>query len=232
MSKGADIILSIGNSGSGKSSSLRDLPFKETVMIRPSPKSYPFPGGDKAYVEGVNQFTTDDMATVRATLSDSGLAKFKYVVIEDLNHFFNARTTSQAFIGMNSGNGAFAKWNIFASDVIQSFILPAQKMAEDTTLIIIAHTEIKDDGTVGLKTSGKLLDNNLYIPSYVTYVLHSLVLGDGKDVTYNYLTNADGSHLAKSPAGVFRQYIPSNMMDALKRIKDYKAGNVNKIVWK
>jgi len=232
MNKGADIILAVGNSGSGKSSSLRDLPPKETLIIRPSPKSYPFPGGDANYKEGDNQFTTDDMGQVRSTLTNSSLAKFKYVVIEDLNHFFNARTTSKAFIGMNSGNGAFAKWNIFASDVIQSFIIPAQKMAEGTTLIIIAHTELKDDGTVGLKTSGKLLDNNLYIPSYVTYVLHALTLGEGKEISYNFLTNADGAHLAKSPAGVFKQYISSNMFDAIKRIQAYKDGDVEEIVWK
>ncbi len=232
MNKGADIILAIGNSGSGKSSSLRDLPPKDTIVLRPSPKSYPFPGGDANYIEGENQFTTDDMGQIRETLNDPDLSKFKYVVIEDLNHFFNARTTSKSFIGMNSGNGAFAKWNIFASDVIQSFILPAQQMAEGTTLIIIAHTEIKDDGTIGLKTSGKLLDNNLYIPSYVTYVLHSLVLGEGKEVSYNFLTNADGAHLAKSPAGVFKQYISSNMMEAIQRIKKYKAGDIEKIVWK
>ena len=49
MKKGADIILIIGESGAGKSSSLRDLPSKESVFIKPNPNSLPFPGYEANY---------------------------------------------------------------------------------------------------------------------------------------------------------------------------------------
>lgn len=230
--KGADIILMLGESGSGKSTSLRELDPKETVLIKPNPNSLPFPGYEKNYVQGENLFITNDIKQVRGLLVNDNLKKFKYVVVEDLNLFFNERTTSPGFIAQNSGNAAFAKWNQFAADVIQAFVAPAQSMAAGSYLIILAHTDVKDDGKIGLKTSGKLLDNNLYIPAYATYVFHTLITGDDKSLSYKFLTNSDGRHLAKSPAGAFDLYIPNNLKPAIDRIEAYKAGDIKNIVWK
>lgn len=228
----ADIILNIGNSGSGKSSGLRNLPAEKTLIIRPNTKSLSFPGGDKLYVEKTNLVTTDKMGVVKQALQHYA-TKFKYFVIEDLNHYFNARTTSQEFISQNSGNAAFSKWNQFAADVIQSFVIGAKELPEDAYLIILAHTETKDDGSVGLQTSGKLLDSNLFIPGYVTYVLHSLTMGDAKDPDYKYLTNTDGLHLAKSPAGALPRYMANDMFKVLNMVDAYKKGEVNvEIKWK
>ena len=41
----AEVILYIGDSGSGKSTALRNLDPKETVIITPNSKSLPFPKG-------------------------------------------------------------------------------------------------------------------------------------------------------------------------------------------
>ena len=228
----ADIILNIGKSGSGKTSGLRNLPPDQTLIIKPNGKSLPFPGGDKNFLDKKNVATTDVMNDARAALvlmKD----KFKYFVIEDLNHFFNARTTSAGFIAQNAGGAAFSKWNQFAADIMQSFVLVANLLPKDTYLIILAHTEEKDDGTVGMQTSGKLLDSNLFIPGYVTYVLHSMITGDAKDPNYVYLTNADGTHLAKSPAGSLDKIIPNDMFKVLGRIESYKKGEgVTTFKWK
>jgi hypothetical protein len=228
----ADIILNIGNSGSGKTSGLRNLPAEKTLIIRPNTKSLSFPGSAGMYVDKVNLVTSDNMSHVKQALAHFA-EKFKYFVIEDLNHYFNARTTSQEFISQNSGNAAFSKWNQFAADVIQSFIISAKNLPEDAYLIILAHTETKEDGTVGLQTSGKLLDSNLFIPGYVTYVLHSLITGDPKDPNYEYLTNANGIHLAKSPAGCLPRYLPNDMFKVLQQIESYKRGDtVIDVKWK
>lgn len=227
----AEIILNIGNSGAGKTSGLRYLNPEQTLIIRPNTKSLSFPGGSAVFVEKQNLVTTDKMDVVRQALAHYK-DKFKYFIIEDLNHYFNARTTSQEFISQNSGNAAFAKWNQFAADIVQSFILSAKNLPDDAYLIILAHTETKDDGTVGLQTSGKLLESNLFIPGYVTYVLHSLVMGDSKDPEYKYLTNTDGLHLAKSPAGCLDRYVPNDITKVLNRIEAYKKGEITDIKWK
>jgi hypothetical protein len=228
----AEIILNIGNSGSGKSSGLRNLPADQTLIIKPNSKSLPFPGGDAKYISGKNLVFTEDMLTVRKAL-EQAKDRFKYYVIEDMNHFFNSRTTSATFIAQKDGGAAFAKWNQFAADIINSFVHSAKILNDNAYLILIAHTEIKEDGTIGLQTSGKLLDTNLFIPGYVTYVLHSLVTGDSKDPNYIYLTNYDGIHLAKSPAGSLEKTIPNDLMKVLGAIDTYKKGESKLTVkWK
>lgn len=228
----AEIILNIGNSGSGKSSGLRNLPAEKTLIIKPNVKSLPFPGGDAKYVPKKNLIQTDDMTLIRQVLEQTK-DKFKYFVVEDMNHFFNTRTTSSSFIAQREGGAAFAKWNQFAADIINAFVHSAKLLPEDSFLILIAHTEIKEDGTIGLQTSGKLLDSNLFIPGYVTYVLHSLVTGDSKDPNYVYLTNWDGVHLAKSPAGSLEKQLPNDLIKVLDKIEAYKKGESTiQIKWK
>ena len=232
MKKGANIILVIGESGAGKSSSLRNMKGTETVLIKPNPNALPFPGWTKEFIKGKNLFITDKMSDVKKILTAEQLRKYKYFVVDDLNLYFNARTTSPSFIAQNSGNAAFAKWNTFAADVIQNFFVPAQNLPDGSYLIIMAHTELKDDGKIGIKTSGKLLDSNLKMQSYATYVFHALTLEADKDVTYKFLTNTDGTHEAKSPAGCFDKYISNDLKVALDRIDAYNRGEVKDIVWK
>jgi hypothetical protein len=228
----ADIILNIGPSGSGKTSGLRNLPPDKTLIIKPNSKSLSFPGGDSKYIEKTNMISTDVMSEVKQTLL-AAKDRFKYFIIEDLNHFFNARTTSSAFIAQNSGNAAFSKWNQFAADIVQYFIIVAKELPKDTYIIILAHTETKDDGTIGMQTSGKLLESNLYIPGYVTYVLHSSIIGDSKDPNYVYITNSDGIHLAKSPAGSLDKVMPNDMYKVVQNIELYKKGESKLTVkWK
>lgn len=219
----AEIILNIGPSGTGKTTGLRNLPPKETLIIKPNPKALMFPGGSTEFIQGKNMIVTDNMTTAKQALLMKK-AEFKYFVLEDLNHFFNSRTTSAAFIAMKDGGAAFAKWNQFAADILQNFILVAKELPAESYLIILAHTEYKDDGTIGMQTSGKLLESNLYIPGYVNFVLHSTIIGDAKDPDYYYLTKPDGLHLAKSPVGCLEKQYRNDMFKVLQQIELYKQG--------
>jgi hypothetical protein len=227
----ADIILNIGSSGSGKTSGLRNLPPKETLIIKPSAKSLLFPGAEQ-YVFQQNMMVTDAMDIAKKVMLEVK-DKFKYFVVDDLNHFFNARTTSTSFIAQKEGGAAFAKWNQFAADILQSFVIVANSLPANAYLLILAHTEYKEDGTVGMQTSGKLLDNNLYIPGYTNFVLHSKIVGDPKDPNYIYITNSDGTHLAKSPVGCLEKTMPNDMFKVLQKIEAYKKGESTvQVKWK
>jgi hypothetical protein len=226
----AELILNIGPSGSGKTSGLRNLPPEKTLFVKPNPKSLLFPGSDK-YVIGRNTIITDSMDMAKRALLEKK-ESFTYFVVDDLNHFFNARTTSAAFIAAKEGGAAFAKWNQFAADILQAFVLVANQLPINSYLFLIAHTELKDDGTVGMQSSGKLLESNLYIPGYTNFVLHSMVIGDAKDPNYVYLTNTDGIRLAKSPIGILDKSIPNDMMKVIQRIEDFKSGKIGTIKFK
>jgi hypothetical protein len=219
----AEIVMNIGPSGTGKTTGLRNLPPEQTFIIKPNPKALMFPGGTTNYINMKNMFITDDMSIARKALIEKK-AEFKYFVLEDLNHFFNSRTTSAAFIAMKDGGAAFAKWNQFAADILQNLIIVAKELPIDSYLVILAHTEYKDDGTIGMQTSGKLLESNLYIPGYVNFVLHSIIAGDAKEPDYYYLTKPDGLHLAKSPVGCLERQYRNDMFKVLQQIELYKQG--------
>jgi hypothetical protein len=219
----AEIILNIGPSGTGKTTGLRNLPPEQTLIIKPNAKSIAFPNSEKNYILGKNLIVTDSMSMAKKVLVEAK-DKFKYFVIEDLNHFFNARTTSPSFIAQKDGGAAFAKWNQFAADILQDFIFTAKELPTDSYLIILAHTEYKDDGTIGMQTSGKLLESNLYVPGYTNYILHSIISGDAKDPDYYYLCKPDGLHLAKSKVGSLEKQYRNDMFKVLQQIELYKQG--------
>ena len=229
------IILCEGKSGSGKSTSLENLPPETTILFSPNGKPLPFRGARKMYIEGKNQFTTSSLTKLKAFLETTPKAKPKteYIVIDDFTHFFNSRVMDASFIAQNSGNAAFAKWNIFAADVF-AVIKEATESLPDTikAVIIMHHTQLNDDGVQAFQSSGKLLEQTINVVSYFTYVLHSLVRPiDEGNVEYGFLTNADGLHEAKTPKGCFvDKFIPNDMLYVLKTIEAYENDEVVEVV--
>lgn len=129
-------------------------------------------------------------------------------------------------MAQNTGGATFARWNVFGADVFNSFWSKADNMREDLTIIVNHHTTIKDDGTLGFKTSGKLLDNEVDCPSQVEYIFHTRVMegNDGK-MAYKYQTNSDGVHEAKTPMGMFdEQFIDNDIFAAIQVIDAYENG--------
>lgn len=74
-------------------------------------------------------------------------------------------------------------------------------------------------------TPGKLLDNVVKIPSYFTYILHSIVYEDSGDIHYKFLTNRDGSGKeAKSPEGCLNLLEDNDIAEIIKKIEAYQNG--------
>jgi len=235
-------------SGSGKTSSLRNLPSDHTVMITPNTKSLPFPGGDKNYtVEKRNRIITNKL-TGDKSLSDDQFGHYsikqivkmindqredvKYLVLDDFTHFFSARIFSQEFLGQNTGNEAFQRWNQFGADVWQALFEDAPKLRDDLYIIVLHHTELKDDGMHGFKSSGKLLDNTIDVPSYFNYIFHGFVRDTENGPEYLMQTNKTATRHAKTPYGCFKDlYIPNDIMTVIDQIEAYKKGEVA-VEWK
>jgi len=226
---GANLYLIVGRSGSGKSSSLRYLNPSECALVTPNSKSLPIPNMDSKFVEKKNRFTTSEINKIGPILEKISKDKpeIKIAIVEDLNHYFNARVTSIAFRSRNSGNEAFARWNDFGADVANNIAKITENLRDDLSVIIFAHTDVKDDGKIGMKTSGKLLDNTIDIPSYVTCLLHAIIIEENGESKYKFLTNSDGVHLAKTPTGMFKtRYIPNDLKLVLNAFIKYNTGEV------
>jgi hypothetical protein len=216
----AQAVLLLGKSGSGKSTSLRNLPADKTLIITPNAKELPWRGANASYIEGTNLIRSSDMTQVAGFLksaSDSG--KFDYVVVEDTTHYQNKRMLSPQFTASKD----WGKWNTFGADVYGMMTKDIETYRDGMVIIFIAHTDQKEDGTMGLRTAGKLLDNSIDIPSYFTYILHSKVVKKDNALEYMLQTNDDGFTLAKTPMGMFANLmIPNDMLDVVQTMKEYK----------
>jgi len=226
---GAKLTLVIGDSGAGKTSSLRYIDPKTTALITPNSKDLPIPGLENEYQPKKHRFITTDINMIKGILQRISDTKpdIKLVVIDDLNHFFNAVVTSTSFRAKAGGEEGWSRWGDFGADVADNLINSLELLRDDLSVAIFAHTTTSDSGEIVMQTAGKLLDNTIKIPGYSTCIFHAMTLEKSGIIQYKFLTNKDGIRLAKTPAGMFKElHIPNDLKLVLDRIKEYKKGGV------
>lgn len=198
----ANVIGVMGESGSGKTTAMRNLNPKETFYIDSDKKGLNWKGWKEQYsVSNKNYYKSDSFSTVSEILDkidkDEKLKHIKYVVIDTLNGMMVAE--EMRILAMSSGDKRSA-W----SDLAQngwSIINKALAMRDDLTIIILCHSEtISDDNGIirtRIKTNGRKLEK-LVLESKMTTVIWA-VRQDGK---YKFILSADGS-TCKIPMGAF-----------------------------
>ncbi len=228
-----------GHSSTGKTTGFRNMPPKETVMMLPNNKTQlPFKGAKKNYVKynadshTGNLILTNKIRAISKALKEvnDNRPEVKYFLIDDMTHFFNAETQSEKFRGRNSGGEAFSRWADFAAMTFATVFDKTDSFRDDLSVIIHFHVEELEsfEGTkLKLKTPGKMLDRDIDIPSYFTYMLYTKVLPPSKDYTteerYKYVTNDDGVRPAKTPMGCFKDLeIPNDMYEVIKAIEAFE----------
>ena len=212
----ATMILIEGEPGTGKSTSIRNLNPKQTVVITPNCKQLPFKGG-KAYSEAnTNLKRTDDMKSCAALMKliSDNQKHVKTIIIEDFTHFFTARVVKDA------NKTGYQKWSDMAVDCFNTLVKTQDEMREDLFVIMIAHTACKE-GKYFLQTPGMFLEEKIKIPSYFLFILHTIVTCTGIENEYQFLTQTDGVHEAKSPMGCFETYEPNDLKVILNKIVNY-----------
>jgi hypothetical protein len=228
----------VGASGSGKSASLRNLPPEETFIISPSKSDLPIPGFAKNYQkankEGTGNFyMTKDLkqmaAIAKLVATEEKYKRIKYLVIEDVTHFFNATTLSPAFRGQNTGNAAWSRWGDFGAEVYQA-LFGSDDYREDLWIITMFHPEsymTKEGEKLKVRTPGNLLDREVDIPSYYTTFLYTKVEPVDKNdpqpasERYKFVTNDDGYAPAKSLMGAFDDvYIENDLYAVITRLEE------------
>jgi hypothetical protein len=217
-------VLVVGDSGTGKSRAIKNLDPKTTAIITPNNKQLPFAGSGANYKQDVNVFKETTfkgvMDTIKQINTDPAAAFIKTLILEDLTHYFSKRVMDD---GRKEG---YQKWSDLAIDAFKAIIATETELRPDLNMIIIAHVEASIDtygnSVITLLTPGKLLDKQIKIPSYFTYILHTVVeIKEGK-ATYQFLTNTDGIRLAKSPEDCFPQFIDNDYKLVLDTIEKYQ----------
>ena len=215
------VIGCMGESGSGKTTAMRNLPPKETFYIDCDKKGLNWKGWRKQYsVENKNYFATDSFSSCKSLMDkvdkSENFKHIKYLVIDTINGMMVAE--EMRILAMQGGDKRSA-WTDLASngwDIINK----ALTLRDDLTVIILCHSEtISDDNGIvktRIKTNGRKLEK-LVLESKMTTVVWS-VRQDGK---YKFILSADGS-TCKVPLGAFQtDECDNDIMIVIKALEDY-----------
>lgn len=213
----------VGSTGTGKSTSIKHLNPQETYIINTAKKELPFKGADKLYnAESKNYKEVDEITEITRllkTISEKA-PHIKNIVIEDSNYMMSFRMAEKAT------EVGYTKFTILAKDMVELF-REARKLRDDLKVFYFTHPEIIEDSgeIVGyrMKTSGKMLDNQINLEGLFTICLYTHV-EENKDgsASYNFVTNRFKKYPAKSPDGMFSEIkVPNNLQLVVDTINEY-----------
>lgn len=223
----ANVTIILGKSGTGKSTSIKGLDPKETVVLNTLKKRLPFKGSNSLYNEqNKNLFNIDDYTQVISILNVIGdkAPHVKNVIIDDSIYVMRKEFFKRA---KEAGYGKFTE----LAQHFQQIIATAENLRPDLNVFFVLHSEeiINDKTIVGHKVStvGKLLEDQYNPVEAVTIVLFSAVKYDDKGAaSYGFYTHKcmQGSVEipAKSPDGMFEEdFIPNDLGIVVKAMNEY-----------
>lgn len=221
----AKVIGVMGESGSGKTTAMRNLPAADTFYIDCDKKGLNWKGWRTKYKQSkeagkTNYYSTDSFSNVQILLDkinkDENYKHFKYVVIDTINGLMVAE--EMRILSMQGGDKRSA-WTDLASNGWE-VVNKSLEMRDDLTVIILAHSEtISDENGIvktRIKTNGRKLEK-LVLESKMTTVVWA-VRQDGE---YKFILSADGS-TCKVPLGSFdKDEIDNDITLVIKALEDF-----------
>ena len=193
----------LGESGTGKTTSLRNLDPAHTLLIQMVKKPLPFRSSEWKPVtkEGGTVFVTDSSATICEAMKRT---KKEVIVIDDFQYLL-ANEFMRRVTDVETGNGAFAKYNEIARHA-WDVLMAASSLPDHKRVYILSHTSTDDFGKTKIKTIGKLLDEKIVMEGLVTIVLKTVV----QNGNYLFSTKNSGADTVKSPLGLFDDELIEN----------------------
>lgn len=188
----AQKVLILGNSGTGKSASLRNFKKDEVLVINCAGKPLPFKNHFEQVIPGFNTLTNDVLAAIGKTTK-------KVVVVDDAQYIMSFQ-----YMRRIHENG-WDKWNDIQVDFF-NIIQACDNLPADTVVYFLSHLTKDDEGNEKIKTMGKMLDEKITIEGLFTTVLKTSV----QDGQYYFLTQNSGKDTVKSPIGMFDTYAIDN----------------------
>jgi len=211
--------LILGESGTGKSTSIRNLDPSETFIVNVIGKPLPFKGALSKYTklspDGLtgNYYASDDTATIKRIINlvNAKRLDIKVLVIDDFGY-----TITNSFMRKANQKG-YDRFIDIAKDMFDILDI-VSNIREDLYCFVMMHTETDMQGKHKPKTVGKMIDQYICIEGKFTNCFSSTVI-DGK---YKFITNADGSHMSKTPMGMFDDlYIDNDLQYVKKQMHAY-----------
>lgn len=197
----AIIVMVYGQSGTGKSTSLRNFKPEDVCIVNVSGKPLPFKNKHKA-------FNTDDYMSIETAIKK---APAKSIVIDDATYLMTGEYMRTAKVT------GYQKYTDLALNYY-TLVRIAAALPDDKIVYFLGHSDIDNNGNEKFKTIGKLLDEKITLEGMFTIVLKTVVT-DGK---YQFSTRNSGQDTVKTPMGMFNEPLIDNDLAAVdKAIRDY-----------
>lgn len=206
-------VLLMGASGSGKSTSLRNLPAEETAIINITNKPMPFRNKDNKKIVCLKDFNADSYDELyKQIIKAIQGTKKRIVVVDDSSYMMSFENFEKA---TNKGYDKFTTMAKNYYDLIKSAI----SCDGEKIVYIITHEEVDDVNQLYRpKTIGRMLSNQLVIEGLFSIVLRSVY----KNGEYIFQTQNDGTSVCKSPIDMFEQKeMPNDLYEVDKLIREY-----------
>ena len=212
----AKVICIAGESGSGKTTSMRNLDPQSTYYIDADRKGLSWKGWRTQYnSENKNYLKCDDANIVKAYIKKLAekCPQIKVIVVDTINGLMVADEMRR------SKEKGYDKW-IDLATCVWDLVVECHDYRDDLTIVFTAHTQTETDDNgyrfTRIQTSGKKL-NKIVLESKFTTVLLSKCV-DGR---YLFETQANNS-TAKSPMGAFETFeIENDIVAVINALEDF-----------
>lgn len=203
----AEKILIMGESGTGKSTSIRNCDPTITAIVNPVGKPLPFRGSKKfTTLNGVT-----DCDEITEFMKAQAKAGKKIIIVDDFQYIL-------AIPYMNRiKETGWDKYNDFGSNYF-NIIDVCNELPEDVCVYYLTHCETLENGLTTVKLIGKLLREKITVEGLFTIVLRTGV-SEGK---YYFFTQNNGKDTVKSPLGMFDSFSIENDLNYVDaKIRNY-----------
>lgn len=200
--------LVLGESGTGKTCSLRNLDPKNTLLIQPVRKPLPFRSTEwkeiKQKGDGNNILVCSNP---QAIINCMHASPFDVIVVDDWQYILASMYMAARNV---KGFDKFTEIGGAGFDIAKA----ASELGENKRVYVLAHTTSDEFGNTRIKTLGKLLDDKIVVEGMFTTVLRTHV----ENGRYLFSTQNSGSDTVKSPMGMFSEQYIENDLAAIDRV--------------
>ncbi len=198
-------VLLIGESGTGKSTSMRNFAPDEIGVINVLGKPLPFRGK-------FNQVKTKDVERIKHALSAA--KNTKSFVIDDFGYTITD-TYMRGSYGAEKFRDQFEVYKKIGSDAYGLITFVQTEIPDDAIVYFVMHSTI-ENGQIVPATVGKLLNEKINLVGMFTITIYSTI----QDGDYKFVVN--GMPPAKSPEGMFESEAIDNDLKAVDTaIREY-----------
>lgn len=194
-------VLILGESGSGKSTSMRNFDPSELIVFNVANKLMPF----RKKLNVINNANYDIIG------KELQKCEKKVYVIDDSQYLLAFELFNRA---KEKGYDKFTDIAVRFEKMLDYII---KGLPDDCIVYLLHHSETTDTGRVKAKTVGKMLDNQLTVEGLFSIVLYAYI-EDGK---HHFMTRSDGFSPAKAPMEMFEPIIDNDLKFVDTTIREY-----------